>query len=554
MYGKEKTSKRQPKGGDATLEYQFFFVNLQLRHPDWEREIRQGVTYVMPFTIRLPTSLPSSDSFLEDSSVGSYRIQYKLRARVAGKAKKETYLRIQSQPLPDERVPCIIQPTNYALSSLRLVNRGRILLAARVEDTHVGRGEHIALHLACHNDSTAELQRVKISLVEELYWTATSTSAARLHRSRTLFCLRDVTVPGLDKSVKTREHVRSLTANQEESFHQLYTELMSGRNKVLIKLPTQMRDTYRGRIVKVIHHLVIDMKTEKTVTNPSVSIPLRIGEPAVRSSGPPLPVVLPAAPPVQRHYNPTGATAAAIPSAPSQALASVPPLEATAIPSAPPEALVFAPPLEVSLATMEEPDIPIVEAIAIPADAAFSNVVDATDNVMYLGDDAVLVVSDHDNNDHFEANFSGRAPLSALEHSPVSLDTLRREMMASINDYDIILRHLQDSAWRQLLDNLSPDNFGSLLACVNVDFDQPRVAYLLASGRPNLTCEHVAAAVRNTAEWNRTGMVKKLLPRCADVIRNDFLIRNELNDWERTVCEVDFARARETGVVPAWYP
>ena len=116
------------------------------------------------------------------------------------------------------------------------------------------------------------------------------------------------------------------------------------------------------------------------------------------------------------------------------------------------------------------------------------------------------------------------------------MEILYEEMLVSIEDYDIIRCKLQDSGWLTLFENLRPAEFGNIIAHVNIEFDQPRVAALLALVvHPNFTCQHCAAAVKSTAEWNRPSMVERLTPFCTDLAHNHHLIRAELSEWDQII-------------------
>ena len=120
----------------------------------------------------------------------------------------------------------------------------------------------------------------------------------------------------------------------------------------------------------------------------------------------------------------------------------------------------------------------------------------------------------------------------------VSLEALLAEMRSSINDIDLVAGKLLEESWLRLFRQLSPDDFGRIIdsECVGVDFDQPRVALLLASHLQNgLTCEYVVASVRKTADLHRAVMARQLLPLCTDADKNRDMILAELNQWECTV-------------------
>lgn len=222
--------------------------------------------------------------------------------------------------------------------------------------------------------------------------------------------------------------------------------------------------------------------------NPSVKIPLQIGNPPVPA-----------------------AAVNAGPAIPVEASASGLPVSATG--KIPFVTAVPAPLAESSSAT--EPDIPLSEAVIIGG----SQIIDSE------GDALQETVPSLDS-------------LFPLPPPVVpSFSTLLDEMLASINDYDIISLKVQDPGWRLVFESLTPEQFGNIIAHVNMDHEQPRVALLLVpyvnGGNNSFTCAYCVAALRNTAEWNRAAMVEKLLPYCRDVAESHTLIRTELSEWEQ---------------------
>jgi len=117
------------------------------------------------------------------------------------------------------------------------------------------------------------------------------------------------------------------------------------------------------------------------------------------------------------------------------------------------------------------------------------------------------------------------------------------EMSVSVNDFDILSSKLQSADWRPVLSGLTPQEFGSIIAHVNMDFDQPRVAAMLAphvNGGNCFTCVYCLSALQNAAQWNRTAMVQKLLPLCVDARTGFTMLQEELSPWEQTVTARDF--------------
>lgn len=82
---------------------------------------------------------------------------------------------------------------------------------------------------------------------------------------------------------------------------------------------------------------------------------------------------------------------------------------------------------------------------------------------------------------------------------------------------------------------------------MNLDFDQPKVAALLAnhmveSDAVSFTCQYCREALLNTAQWNRITMVQRLLPFCSDLRTHRNVLTEKLTAWELTVVADDFGR------------
>lgn len=495
MYGKEKTviPKTKNKNVDPKAERQFFLVTMDLQHNQWKRSINPG-TYVIPFTINLPASLPAS-SYHKKSRSNGYRIQYKLVATIAAgliPAKAMCYIQMLSAPLPDERAPCFIKPTSYELNSMKFLKKGNVTFGACIDDTHVGKGEEISLHIACRNESTATVKRVQVSLIEQLFWTVAPGSTGKYVERFTeyvLFTIPDIEIPGLNRSCKGRAEVRrSLDdpMSQQETYRAIHDDLRSGNNRVGIRIPLSIRDSYQGHLVRISHYLKIKIRTKMSVTNPTISIPLRIGN---------------------------------APSRTRESLSGPSPVNVQ--PTYEPEIAVYP----------QQENVPLVSAVPIPSGAMHASMTTASESVIILGGEAVQVEDDQ--------RLADLIPVPPPTQNEVSLESLVREMASSVNDYDIIARHLREPSWKQFLQNLSPDDFGTIISYVNVDFEQPRVAVLLANDM-RLSGAHLISALRNTSHWNRAHMVQRLLPFCVDLNTSYNLIQQELNEWEQTVTTSDF--------------
>jgi hypothetical protein len=129
------------------------------------------------------------------------------------------------------------------------------------------------------------------------------------------------------------------------------------------------------------------------------------------------------------------------------------------------------------------------------------------------------------------------------EAAPINLDTLFKEMTDSVADLEIVRRRIADPSWVPIFRTMSSSNFGKMIKLVDLDFDQPKVAVVVAEQIANFTCQCVVAAVRAASEWNRSTMVDKLVPLCTDLVANKHIILDELSDWDKIVTERVFDKA-----------
>jgi hypothetical protein len=181
------------------------------------------------------------------------------------------------------------------------------------------------------------------------------------------------------------------------------------------------------------------------------------------------------------------------------------------------------------------PHADLTESAMIPQgfseNAVQSSVVYMPSGQVYTGGAAV-----DGENDEFVISAVGEA-------APISLETLFKEMNESVADLEIVRKRIADPSWASIFQTMSPTDYGKMIKLVDLDFDQPKVAAVVAEQIPNVTCQYVVAAVRAASEWNRTTMVEKLVPLCTDVVARKQIILAELSDWDTIVTERVFQKA-----------
>lgn len=420
---------------------------------------------------------------------------------------------VASAALPNQVVQVTAEPKAHAIKGIRK-KKGHLLMGAKVVNAHVGRSKNVEVFLACRNDASVDIERVQMRLLEKVRWSAQTykkygpkEDILWKNDTRVLAENTDVEVPGLKKKKKT-----ILSEDQSEAIYQIYDDLMSGENMISLEVPYASRDTYNGQLIETSHLIEITLFTKALVESPTIEIPIQIGFPS-RARGLPPQAPVPAE---DRHE--VFATATATATIPSTELHD----------------------WGISISSLPDAETPVAEALFFAeeeGETAQSSMVVAPPEAMVLGGSAILLVQDS------ETLLRDTESTESTTASP-SLARLLEEMMASVDDYDIITDKLQDPEWSSLLAAITPDEFGTILAHVNVDFDQPEVASLLAHSLNNrggnFTCDYCVAAIHNSAECSRLTTVQQLLPLCTNIQTCHAQITSELTEWENVILTQDF--------------
>ena len=464
-------------------------------------------------------------------SASLWKIQYKLCVMAGDRRVSERYVVIAARGLPDTRIPARIPPNSVDIAGLLNKKQGMLSFGAYVTDAHVGRGSSIEIHLATRNHSTATIHRVECKLTEKIKWTARSHSDTG---KRMISIINDVDLPGILRGKQSKSEVEEWKRSGVD-LHGIYRDLELGTNKFTLPIPWCCRDSFCGSLITITHELKITIFTKALVKNPSVKIPVKIGFPPANSATSQQSEQTGVEPEI--YHRPTP------PAVEPEIEVNAEPVIAEIVDSRPPPfAPVSRPGMYPQYSMPRLPDTdappPMATAIIVEDESTFqAPLATAPTEAFVLGGPPIYT--------DVQSSVLPSAPLAPP--STPTLEALLEEMRYSISDYQIILQKLEDPQWMQLLSQVSPEDFGSILAHVNMDSDQPRVAETLAQCiGTRFSCAHCRAAAQSGSDWNTSAIVQSLLPYCVDIVHNHQVLRSGLSDWDQTVCarDIDIAISR----------
>lgn len=550
-----------------------------------QRSLSRGV-YVLPFDFALPSSLPSSVKFPETSSNRGIlgRIDYCLVAEL-GSFRVEKVIQVVAAPLPSDIVPCLVEPTTHEVKSFGVLNKGFLYLGASIENSLVPRGGALRISVACRNETSVNLNRVRVKLVELIeYKTQSKTAALKVELEK----LKDIDLPGLDKKRSPQDEVqrRIRDGRQRTSAYQsIYYDLVSRNNQFEIVVPPWARDSYDGNLIKISHYLKITFFTKALAENPSTKIPIVIGSERNDEQREPVAERQPDAPIATIIFDDNiddsfttievGSRADFVPMAHAVVVEPEPfesqerhplgihetimlPAQQMMTPTAPTESMIMEHDQErhavhSRLTRVEEaPRTP-------PRQAWQTETPNSTPGAayspyqLYNGPRQRLPSYSYDTESGMTPicetpqRLGGDVPPSPVRDADAqwSLERLLQELKGSIHDYEVVATKMRDPGYKSLFSMLTPQEYRSIIGHVGMSH-QVQVALLLAKQlvyNAAFTCAHCTAALQKTSEYFRSNMVETLLPYCCDLETNYTMIQNELNDWEKILTSDAFTAA-----------
>ena len=440
--------------------------------------------YEYPFSTVLPLGLPSVMYVTQGG--GDCRVHYSLTARLhrPGMFKWDVTTKVpfavQAQALPPSKQPLYAQPETALVNLCCCLSRGSMTLGAVVDETFLWRGQTVGVGIAVKNESAAKVHGLFVKIFEVVDWKAGGHSHC-LERGLAQAHVAVEAIDGLAPvSKEARKGGRQDAESRYRTYEELHATLTGGKQRVSLRVSPAALDTYVGSVLSVSHRIQIELVTPFCVTNPVLQVPVRVQE---------------------------------------------------------------------LLGTVSQN----VTAVAVPIDAAekaairnlpsdWNNAIVNEPLVLPMGQAVVGgVLSETNEQVEEQDNAVARAQVQVKEVG--TLDALMRRMDTTVDGLVLIQLLLgQDdsvnddaNAWRSLFSALGPREFGQIVGKVQLEFDQPRVAELLARNLTTFTGAHILSTIRSVAPNQRAPVVNVLVPLCVeqlDASQRD-LIFNELTMWER---------------------
>ena len=434
--------------------------------------------YQIPFEVEVPSYLPGSMQY-QHSDKSRCSIHYELKAILSGSGffwnyHKELPIQILAKPMdPLPPSPHMASPVNEPVTHCCCCNKGSISLGGKVEETRLAPESQCTVSLSCRNHSTVQPQNVRARIRQEVKWQCSGHSK---------------TVSKYLVTVEFPSILNNLTVTQPHHHHQhhhggrladillqddmadMFREINDDIHQGTLIIPPNILDTYSGHLITVKHRLELEVKTGCCISDPSIYIPIWIGQ---------------AAPSTTSNHQTTNVNTEV----------NHPPMA---------DGIIQAPAVIVSGEDIILPVIHVPSSSVYPIPSA-----------------------------PMEAEVSIPQP----DTSAPSFDLLIREMKGTVSHLDLIERKIKDPNWNGIWQQMTSMQFGRIVGCVQMGFDQPRVAEAIAKELPVMSCEYIVAAVRWSMDYQRTAVVEKLVPLCQDLVDNKILIEKELTDWEKLVTE-----------------
>jgi hypothetical protein len=271
--------------------------------------LEPGKVHECPFSMYLPGNIPPSLLYKDKEHLEGCSVNYHLAAEFDSYPCSVREVSIVGQPLSNKLYPAQVGPTVLPLtkqptsvsswmnmwtnndnSHPHIGAMGSIVLAAKVGNTHIGKGQVLKFSTAVRNRSSMlDIESIQATIVERI-------TSKRCDST----CLASVNCAGIPtlhykKQEQPASSPKTDTTMQVDDVlsSEMQAEMASPRNTLELKVPLNARDSYAGKLIQVSHHLVITaiMSAAPVSANTNhpapycchVEIPIQVFDPPVES-------------------------------------------------------------------------------------------------------------------------------------------------------------------------------------------------------------------------------------------------------------------------------
>lgn len=303
LVGREVSVGEKSKWGHPTpIEAVDIFHDSSVRRIMGYSKLLAHCQYRFPFGIYAPGSIPPTMEYADctnnqeqqkEEKIPSLtspgcRIEYRLIASFMS-YKTERKIDMIGQSLSGKYHPVTVEPSvapvltksfkwRNMLSTKHRHRRfegpkeehhhGCLIWAARVKNTHVGKGEKASFSFALRNASSYDVQKLSARLVEKVSWKNSASHGKTFSRVTEL---EYVLMPNLaflnHQKATLSKHQSQVVELDSVLAQEMHEELASHENTVHVPIPAKCRDSHKGKLIQVSHYLIIEARTAQAFSN-----------------------------------------------------------------------------------------------------------------------------------------------------------------------------------------------------------------------------------------------------------------------------------------------
>lgn len=236
--------------------------------------------YAFPFSVMLPSKLPSSQRSPGSPFKEGYEISYRLVVKMGRSYTKELPFIVRSAPMDELQAPRWILPKEFPMK-----DNGKIVIGAMIQNPLVGRGDNVRIFIACRNDSMTSVKYVEIEIVQFIRYTLGLKQDTK-DKYKILKSIKSLSLPPSCKAQSCGPPVGQQSQGALHKF--VMKELQRHRDPIEITIPTIAQESFDGTLIKIWHCIKVRFVTGtvRKDDNLIATIPIQIGRTPVRYSTP----------------------------------------------------------------------------------------------------------------------------------------------------------------------------------------------------------------------------------------------------------------------------